>query len=500
MSTHVLTYSALGSGLTSQLPFLLLLGAPAFLLALALGLSDWQRSVRWLVMYVPYSGILGIALYPSSFAADAVTDFLFVLPVVIGAFLDHRFRINKARLPVTVVYPLLVLSAFVVLQVFNPAVPSILVGLVGVRGWLWYLPLIMVGFRFAFYAEDVVSIMRTAALAGLPVLLVGLAETTLMRVGLRSVIHSLYGKASAAAFAGQTSTAPGGLAVAGGGSFDRIPSLFSFALAYFTFSLAMIVPAYTLYRMGRSPKERRLGLWLVSLASICCMTSGTRLAVLVVPVMLLVTFLADPSRRRIRLALGGAAFVTSALVIQGLAAANLPYYFGTLIRGETNGVLVKGFALARRLTLVGLGSGMDTNASRDVAGPGIFNAIGGHWQESYFVQAWLELGVLGLVVVVWELSSILVSLWRAVKKRSVFRPFLAAVFAFTLAAVAISLKGSILDQAPVAIYVWLFVGLALGSASKGRVDSSLVQPVTPLGARKRALVSAKSPRQHEAPG
>jgi O-antigen ligase len=81
------------------------------------------------------------------------------------------------------------------------------------------------------------------------------------------------------------------------------------------------------------------------------------------------------------------------------------------------------------------------------------------------VKAWLELGIVGAVLVLWVLIAVLRAVLREAAQSRRSRALSAGVAGFVVATVLISVKGAVLDQAPANAYFWLFVGLALGSAT-----------------------------------
>src|SRR5207245_1277787 len=166
-----------------------------------------------------------------------------------------------------------------------------------------------------------------------------------------------------------------------------------------------------------------------------------------------------------------AAFTTGDSTVQGarVSLRNLHRApSGSLLyRSSSRGgdILGHGFRVARSVTWLGLGPGTDTNAARAVAGSGLFDAIGGRWQESYLVKSWIELGVPGLLLVVWMLVALLRAVTRRAAGTGSGRTLIAASSGPLVAALATSIKGAILDQAPANAYFWLFAGLAIGARS-----------------------------------
>jgi hypothetical protein len=133
-------------------------------------------------------------------------------------------------------------------------------------------------------------------------------------------------------------------------------------------------------------------------------------------------------------------------------------------RQEFAYIFVHGFSRAFDLTLTGVGTGADTNASRYAFGQaGGFSGVGGTWYESWYVKAALELGVAGLLLVFLTFGAILIQGWRA--HRSLHDPGLRAVSAALLAFLVWNLiygiKGQYMDFDPINVYFWLFAGIVM---------------------------------------
>jgi hypothetical protein len=226
----------------------------------------------------------------------------------------------------------------------------------------------------------------------------------------------------------------------------------------------MLVPGYFLWRCALTAGTRRLGLAGFVLAVVCGLTSGIREAFITVPLAVVVILYLDGVRLSFRALAASAGGWLAAVTLLHVPIRALPGYLLNLSRIEGADVLGYGFHIARSVTWLGLGPGTDTNAARNVAGSGLFDAIGG-WQESYLVKSWIELGVPGLLLVVWMLVALLRAVTEGVADTGSGRTLIAASSGLLVAALATSIKGAILDQAPANAYFWLFAGLAIGARS-----------------------------------
>jgi hypothetical protein len=424
-----------------------------------IAIASWRRVASLLFVYLPFTGVLSLMLYPDTFLGEAARDVIIVIPLYVGLLASRE----PLRLPRSVVIPVVLLSTLAALQLFNPSLPSPIVGLVGLRGWLFFIPLVLVGARLASDMNSALRVLRIALIAGLPVLAIGLVEALALAEGKGAVLFRLYGNSATGAFTkGGTTMQDSPLSL---GALHRVPSLFSYPAAYYFFCLAMLVPGYFLWRRGQTRGTRKLGLAGFVLAVVCGLTSGTREAFLTVPLAVAATLYLDGVRPNLRVMAASGLGWLAAVTLLHIPVKALPSYLLNLSSVEGEDILGHGFRLARSVTWLGLGPGTDTNAARAFAGSGLFDAIGGGWQESYLVKSWIELGVPGLLLVVWMFVAFI----RAVTSRAAStgsgRTLIAASGGFLFAALATSIKGAILDQAPANAYFWLFAGLAIGARS-----------------------------------
>jgi O-antigen/teichoic acid export membrane protein len=453
--------------------------AVCFSFMTAMALVHWRRVAVILLAYLPFTGILSLLMYPNTFLGDGARDLLLVTPLYAGLLASKE----PAWLPRSVVLPTALLGSLAILQLSNPSLPSLLVGLVGLRGWLFFIPLMIVGARLAADFESAVRALRIALLAGVPVLVIGLAEALALAEGKSALIYRLYGNSAQGAFATGDSQVQG--ARVSLGDLHRVPSLFSYPKAYYCFCLAMLVPGYFLWRRGPTAGTRRLGLAGFVLAVVCGLTSGTREAFITVPLAVGVILYLDGVRLSFRAMVAGVCGWVAAVTLLHVPIRALPGYLLKLSSGEGADILGHGFHVARSVTWLGLGPGADTNAARDIGGAGLFDAIGGRWQESYLVKSWIELGVPGLVLVVWMLVALVRAVTKGAAGTGSGRTLIAASSGLLFAALAASIKGAVLDQAPANAYFWLFAGLAIGARSWAAHDV----PFSITDARSEPVIS-----------
>jgi hypothetical protein len=127
-------------------------------------------------------------------------------------------------------------------------------------------------------------------------------------------------------------------------------------------------------------------------------------------------------------------------------------------------VFVDGFRQALSRTLMGLGTGVDTNAARFAFGQtDRFVGVDGIWYESWYVKALLELGVAGLVILALLFGTLVV---KALSQHGRLRdPGLkvvsASLIGLLLWNLMFNIKAQYLDIDPMNVYFWLLLGVLL---------------------------------------
>src|SRR5207253_2024959 len=117
---------------------------------------------------------------------------------------------------------------------------------------LFFVPLLFVGLHLGRDMARTSRLMLFALVAGVPTMVIGFVEAIALALGKGAVLYGLYGPSAAAAFTTGDNPVQG--AAVSLGALHRVPSLFSFPAAYYSFCLAMLVPSYVLWRCGESAR------------------------------------------------------------------------------------------------------------------------------------------------------------------------------------------------------------------------------------------------------
>jgi hypothetical protein len=431
-----------------------------------LGLIDWRLPIYGLLLYLPFSGIPILAAYghrPVKIAALLAKDLLFVLPAYAGFLYAYR-RTWRAWLPDrNLVRVILLLSLLVVVQALNPELPNRMTGLIGIKIWLFYIPLLVLGFHLVRTRAEAVRVLGLMCLVALVPAVVGLGEAALVYGGHAQTVYNAYGPAAASATQGFTQ-----LDIQGGGALRRIPSTFSFVHQYYVFVSIMIALTYAWWRgFARARRARlfRAGVYVLMLAA--TFSSGQRGAFVFVPILvLLIAALEFETIGRAAVLRAAVPLVVLVAVIGavGTSVGGLARHVTHLLHAEFGDLVIGGTRDAVHLTWLGLGSGIDSIGSRYAVGSSSqWTAVAGRWYESWYVKTWLELGVVGLVLVLVLWVMLLrrgLAIHRGLHDRGlkILAAVLVAILAWTM---LYDVKAQYADLDPLNVYFWLLAGILL---------------------------------------
>jgi hypothetical protein len=461
-SGAILLAGAVGGVVAVRLGAKLPIAAAVGVIAVASGIASWRRSIKWLLYYLPFAGLLPLALYPRQGPATLLKDFAFVLPAYVGALLmvlRRRVDLRVPRLPGVLFGAF---TALVVVEGVNPRLARPLIGPIGMKVWLFYLPLLPLGYHMFDHKRGLQHLLKWLTILALVPCVLGLIEAAMVYGGKSGFVYSLYGSAAAA-------TSQNFFTIGlGSGHLTRLSSIFTFVAQYYFFASATVVVAYAAWRGNRSdPLMRRLGPAAIVIALFATLTSGLRAAFVFGPILLvLIALLEGVSIRRVLAATG----VPVVAIVGTVLALGIPLLqLASLTGSHTSdllGFFGHGTHFALHHAVLGIGSGADTNQAR-YAFPvldyhQIYAPLGGIWYESWYLKALIELGVIGLLLFALLVSKLVarsIAAHRAAfpdpESRSMSAAFL-ALFIWTL---LFSIKTAAIDEDPLDIYVWLFLGL-----------------------------------------
>lgn len=430
----------------ATLGLIVLVGLVGIVLLLAI-LSNPVSAARAFVVLLPYSYAASLVGYAHYRQLQSLQDLVMLLIALTLAF-------GKVRTDGMASWLKIVLAGWVILVLIglaNPRLINLDVGVIGARGWLLYPCAMLLGAAIIQESRDIQSDLRKFLLIGLPVLAVGLYDGLQIMLGKEFfMIQFVPGSRNVL-----VSNASFGI---GEGRLTRIYSVFPYPLAYFVFTLVYLAVALSLTQSSVG-KRRRQAIAFTTVGATASLASGTRLAMVLVPMILATAAITSVDRRkamRLTLAVFPAGSFVFAL-LTGISVTAMPGYLWELAKDEFEFLIVSGLSDSFKATVFGLGPGMDSNAAAASGGASMYQDFGGKWRESFFAKSWLELGVLGFALAVVFMAG---AIWSACGVlRADADSWKSGFAALLLAFVFILPKGSIIERAPAGVYFWVVMGV-----------------------------------------
>jgi hypothetical protein len=429
------------------------------LVALLVGIRNWRLSLCGLLAYIPISGIPMILMYPATQVPVLLKDILFILPAYVGFLFIHLGR-REQVIPRGA--PLLLfagLAIWIGVHVINAARSNVLVGLIGAKVLLMYVPLYILGYHLATSRQRLLGLCGLLAVPALVPSVVGIVEAVLLYSGHQDIVYGWYGPAAAAVTQDFAQ-----LEYGDGASILRVPSTFSFISQFYIYTAAMVAVSYGWWRSGSTVpwhNVARMAIWCtVVLASLL---TGARGAFIFIPFMIAMLIVLDARDwRPIRavILLIGALFT-----VETVLGGRLSDIIGhTLLvgQGQFEETLIGELQGALESTWIGRGVGTHTLAARYAfTDPRDIVAFLDTWHESWFVKLTLEMGLPGLLLVVLLLVHVVgTSLRNHVRLHDpVLRSISGAFIAVLVWNIAYFPKASYIELDPMNVYFWLFAGL-----------------------------------------
>lgn len=450
-------------------------------------LRRWQRGLYLLMFTTPFMGAISLWLFPLEWP-KVLKDILFVLPSYICFFFltkDWKDHINIPRL---VLGALALLAFLVFIQALNPGVENWGMAIIGVKVWLFYIPLMLLSYRLLGEKKNVTDLFRVLlVLAWIPIL-VGLAQFLGDHiVGHVKTIQFFYGDAGY-----QASHNYGGFRL-GLGYLYRVPSTFTFQAQYFYYLLITIMIAYMSHNIDPYRKWQRFAgatFWITVTAAYL---TGARASYVFTPFLIgLMVYLAKGEKPAIKSVSVSLLILFASLtfpsVIHALRqsgesepnAASPAAHESTALQVENRAhgqpisisewwIMMRDVAVNDPAVIAygciksafqkapwGVGTGMNTGPARlTYADPSKFARY-----ENYYAKTIYELGVPGLLTVLFLFGSLIFygsKIARSLQQddlRTLATGIISLMFVFFI----LSFKGWMMDQDPYNYFFWIFAG------------------------------------------
>ncbi len=136
------------------------------LIALVVVLPDWHRGIYILFGWLVLEDLVRRALPGQPIQVQLVKEIL-LLVLYVAFSVSWRKKGGTLWMP-PFVASLLGFSAVVFVDSLNPSLPSFLVPILGIRSYLWYLPLLWIGFYAFKTKKDAVRFSRGMVTLAIP--------------------------------------------------------------------------------------------------------------------------------------------------------------------------------------------------------------------------------------------------------------------------------------------------------------------------------------------
>lgn len=417
----------------------------------------WRTAVQLAMVLVIFEGAIRKWLLPGAqdlvyFAKDVL-----LLGAYVGFFRDlPRLRL---RLPQLVAfYAVLILAATIgLLQIFNPALPNLLVGVFGFKAYFFYVPLLFI--IPATFPNDAAlfKFLRRYALIAIPIGLLAIAQffspaSSPLNAYARSSEENAY------------------IATFGSSTFVRVTATFPFITGYTAYLLATVILILALLgASGWKFKGNLLMFVALAFTLLGMFMTGSRGPVLMIAVLFPIYWWIGVIREQGGGVIFGRLLLALALVagiVAGLGDEAVKAFLGRSAGGAADvrtrlaSPVLSPYMLLPEAGLVGMGIG-STHQTAAALAPSLvpYSWLRGLIVETESGRVMVEMGALGFVLVYFlRVYLALFALRQALKLRTRFhRAIATASFLFSLAAI----PGGVVFDVTSDVYYWFFAGLLL---------------------------------------
>jgi len=409
-------------------------------------LPRWRRGLELFILFTPFAGLIEAHLYPAPWAV-LIKDVLFAIPAYLGFALSGELGYALSGIPRSVGTILLFFVAVILVQSFNPSGPGLLATLVGLKVWLFYVPMILLGRA---YVRNRASLLRLTRLMTCLVWLpcaAGILEWMLsLAIGYQRAIGLFYGEAAAAATQGFVRFDNGLM---------RIPGTFAFPAQYLLYILCMFVPVLGCMALEKNARWRAIRGADLALLCVAGLMTGERGAFVMLPLLLAAFYaLRRGALGLVWAGLGLIAALFLVLSVSGIDPEGLLHMESDLSQSYA---VSQGSEIKDAFAWLGGGVGSDTGAARVVSE----DLAPTRGFEGYYAESLAELGVVGLAVALAIQVALLLSALsvRAMIAGTDIKPYAEAAAAFIALALVYNYKGPVVRLDPANMLYWLFAGM-----------------------------------------
>jgi hypothetical protein len=440
-------------------PVFALAGLAAGAFCFLRSVSRWEKGLELLFLVMIFGGIITVRL-GSGVYSILFRDVFIVLPLYAGLFSRRSGQEAIAQIPADLALALMLLLIVVFICTLNPVDAPVGQILIGIKVWLYYLPLVAVGIAVSAEPEAMLRMFRALFFIGGAGCAIGLLQSLLIHVlGYDAAIQMFFGGSAAQVTQGFASFEEAG------GIF-RIPGTFSFTAQYGYFLFAYLPVTIIVSHIDPNRSIRKLASIAVYLTVVAGILSGTRAAILVFPAMLGVCALFGVlSARLIAFAPLGLGAAAAAIAFSGIDLTSYFSYGEDIASEYGHNFIFQQISDSLDYGLLGAGVGAATGGARYAMGGDAVELGTALGFESYFAKAAAELGWLGLgavsllfTVIALRMAILLFRNWRRPENAIV-----APISVYLGVLIVTSFKAWPFDTDPGNVFSWLFLGVAIGA-------------------------------------
>jgi len=414
-------------------------------------------ALRVLILFLLFGGIIGVNTGMGS-AVLLFRDAFVVVPIYALVLTQSPVGPMIRSVPSGMLLAIAGLMAALVLNLMVPVHSSLLMVIIGIRVWCFYIPFLLVGMYLAGRPQQLIAFLRFFMFCGLVVCLVGIAQALLIRVVGYQFALSLFFGANAG------SVSQNFAEFSGAGGVYRIPGTFSFVTQYSFFLYAALTVAAILSKADPRALTRGIAVLALFIAVIAAVFSGGRAAMFFLPIMM--TGYGLTGILNLRFIVSALLIIPLFILIQSyLDFSVIDYFLYTIdVAKDYQGENFFFGEIGRALDLSpwGMGIGTSTTAARHA-----FDGVelsNDNTFEPLIARAYAEMGVAGLISVVFLVASVFVYSVRGIIRARRMRtlPFVGPIAVLLIMIVIQAMKGSMIDLDPLNVLFWLFLGVMFG--------------------------------------
>jgi hypothetical protein len=427
-------------------------GALAFLWATV----NWRLAVQVVMVLLVVEGALRKWLFPGAQDLVYLAKDVLLVGVYLG-YLRQRGQLRYRQPPMPVLYSALAFGALVgLLQIFNPRLPNLLVGVFGFKAYFLYVPILFV-LPAAFSSDrELVIFLRRYILLSIPVGILAAAQF----LSPASSMLNTYARAT-------EGIGPGYVSTFGSSQFVRVTATFSYITGYSSYLVAMTILTLAYLAAVRWRLQRNVSIFLsLGMALLGMLMTGSRgpvfMLALLFPIYwwLAVMRGAESGATFARLLVG----VTVLSVLVGIVGADAVQAFRGRLAGSEDiqsrivTPLTIPFEIIPEAGPMGYGIGA-THQTAAAVTTGIvpYSWLHGIEVESESGRIMIELGPVGFFLVYFvRIYLIAFALRQVLTLRTTFHR---AVATGSLLFFLAQLLGSIVFDITADLYFWFFGGL-----------------------------------------